>query len=71
MEAAMHRFYDLDDTVCFYKDTVNRADRKLVCIFHQEYTGTFMTRNLTYRIKNSRSQSQKFMENNYCRIGID
>ena len=78
MEDAMPRFYDLDDTVCFYKDTVNRADRKLVCIFHQEYTGTFyhqeytgMPRNLTYRLKNSRSLPQKYMENNYCRIGID
>jgi hypothetical protein len=71
MEAAMPRFYDLDDTVCFYKDTVNRADRKLVCIFHQEYMGMFMSRNLTYRLKNSRSLPQKYMENNYCRIGID
>ena len=75
MEDAMRRFYDLDDTVCFYKDTVNRADRKLVCIFHQEYTGLVyhegMPRNLTYRLKNSRSLPQKYMENNYCRIGID
>ena len=62
-------FYDLDDTVCFYKDTVNRVDKKLVCVFHQEY-GMLMTRKLTYRIKN-RSEPEKFMENNYCRIGID
>ena len=70
MEAAMHGFYGLDDTVCFYKDTVNRADKKLVCVFHQEYTGMFMSRKLTYRIR-IRSKPQKFMENNYCRIGID
>ena len=50
MEAAMHGFYGLDDTVCFYKDTVNRADKKLVCVFHQEY-GMLMTRKLTYRIR--------------------
>jgi hypothetical protein len=79
METAMPRFYDLDDTVCFYKDTVNCADRKLVCIFHQEYTSAFYheeykddaPRNLTYRLKNSASVPQKFMANNYCRIGID
>jgi hypothetical protein len=72
----MQRFHDLDDTVCFYKDTVNRADRKLICIFHQEYTSAFdeyngLPRNQTYRLKNSASQPQKYMENNYCRIGID
>jgi hypothetical protein len=79
MENTMPRFYDLDDTVCFYKDTVNCAGRKLVCVFHQEYTSAYneqeeydgTPRNLTYRLKNSVSQPQKYMENNYCRIGID
>ena len=69
MEDSLHGFYGLDtsDTVCFYKDTVNRADKKLVCVFHQEYT---MSRKLTYRIRLRRA-CQTFMENNYCRIGID
>ena len=70
MEASLQGFYCLDDTVCFYKDTVNRADKKLVCVFHQEYMSIHMARQLTYRIK-PRGERQTFMENNYCRIGID
>jgi hypothetical protein len=70
MEDEMRGFYGVDTTVCFYKDTVNRAERRLVCVFHQEY-GMLMTRKLTYRIKNIRSESQEIIENNYCRIGID
>ena len=70
MATAMHGFYDLDDTVCFYKDTVNRADKKLVCVFHQEYTDALMQRRLTYRIRIG-CKPANFMENNYCRIGID
>ena len=59
-----------NDTVCFYKDTVNIADRKLVCVFHQEYTDAVMNCRHTYRIKNLHTPVN-FMENSYCRIGID
>ena len=64
-------YYDLDDTVCFYKDTVNCADKKLICSFHQEYEANFYTgqpRHITYRLKNFDSVPAV---DNYCRIGID
>ena len=72
MASSMSGFYDLvdNDTVCFYKDTVNTGDKKLVCVFHQEYTDMVMNRKLTYRIKNLHTPVN-FMENSYCRIGID
>ena len=76
MADALFGFYDLDgggvlnNTVCFYKDTVNRADKKLVCVFHQEYTDMLMQRRQTYRIRNKYTPAN-FMENCYCRIGID
>jgi hypothetical protein len=69
----MHGLYGVDDcdgTVCFYKDTINNGNKKLVCVFHQEYTDMLLNRKMTYRIKNLQ-RPVHFMENNYCRIGID
>jgi hypothetical protein len=74
MAASMRGYgygYDLDDTVCFYKDTINKCDKKLVCVFHQEYTDMHTNRKMTYRIKNNIHVSARIIENCYCRIGID
>ena len=74
MAASMQGLYGLDDcdddTVCFYKDTINKGNKKLVCVFHQEYTDMLMNRRMTYRIKNLHTPVN-CMENSYCRIGID
>ena len=71
MAASMQGLYGLDDTVCFYKDTINKVAKKLVCVFHQEYTDMLMNRKMTYRIKNNLHASIRVIENSYCRIGID
>jgi hypothetical protein len=60
-------YLDRVGTVCFYNDTINSADKKLVCIYERE---SVIESTFTYRIKNL--QRDSFMNRGIlCRIVVD
>ena len=60
------QYLDRVGTVCFYNDTINSADKKLVCIFERE---SVIESTFTYRIKNL--QRDSFWDGKLCRIVVD